>query len=163
MHLFLDYDGVLHPDEVFRIDGRPSLKAQGKLFMWAGLLDELIVGLPTVKIILSTSWARQLGYSRAKKYLPLGIQSRVIGATFHSAMKIQDGINRPHAVNWWDGATRYEQIKRFTVRANIHDWIAIDDQPEGWAAGDFGKLVRTDSNLGLSDPGIMANLAALLR
>ncbi|NKA73639.1 hypothetical protein GO285_02999 [Ralstonia solanacearum] len=35
MTLFLDYDGVLHPDEVYYEYGKPVLRADGELFMWA--------------------------------------------------------------------------------------------------------------------------------
>ena len=35
MILFLDYDGVLHPDSAYLVRGRPVLRATGGLFMWA--------------------------------------------------------------------------------------------------------------------------------
>lgn len=160
--LFLDFDGVLHPDEVWLTKGRLKLEGDGHLFMWAGVLDGLLADFPTVQIVLSTSWARQFGYSRAKKHLPPGLRNRVIGATWHSSMEKQDGLNRPHAVTWWDAATRYEQIKRYAVRAKLTDWIAIDDQPEGWGEDDLGKLVHTHSETGLSDTVVRVLLAARL-
>ena len=39
MILFLDFDGVLHPDAAFLVNGRPTLKADGELMMCAPLLD----------------------------------------------------------------------------------------------------------------------------
>lgn len=42
--LFLDYDGVLHPDEVFLERGKPVLRARGELFMWTPLLEAALVG-----------------------------------------------------------------------------------------------------------------------
>ena len=33
--------------------------------------------------------------------------------------------------NWWDQATRYQQIRRYVDRARLVDWIAIDDNPAG--------------------------------
>ena len=44
----------------------------------------------------------------------------------------------------------------------ISDWVAIDDQPEGWGADDLDKLVHTHSETGLSDPVVLALLAARL-
>lgn len=38
MILFLDYDGVLHPDAVYRLRGRACTARTGELFMWSGLL-----------------------------------------------------------------------------------------------------------------------------
>lgn len=42
MILFLDFDGVLHPDAVYRERGRPVLRDQGELFMWSGRLVDVL-------------------------------------------------------------------------------------------------------------------------
>lgn len=43
MLLFLDFDGVLHPDAVFRrSDGRIELRADGELFMRTPRLVEAL-------------------------------------------------------------------------------------------------------------------------
>ena len=63
---------------------------------------------------------------------------------------------------WWDEATRYQQIKRYAGRAGLSNWVAIDDQPEGWGADDLDKLVHTNCETGLSDPAALALLAARL-
>ena len=47
---------------------------------------------------------------------------------------------------WWDEATRYQQIKRYAGRAGLTDWVAIDDQPDGWVADDLGKPVHTHTH-----------------
>lgn len=156
MILFLDFDGVLHPDAAFLVKGRPTLKAEGHLFMWAPLLVEAMADFPEAQLVLSTSWARELSFNRARRWLPEELHSRVIGSTWHSSMGRQDGGN------WWDAATRYQQIKRYSVRAGLSDWVAIDDQPEGWGADDLDKLVHTNSATGLSDPATLALLAARL-
>lgn len=39
MILFLDYDGVLHPDAAYLVKGRPELRAEGCVFMWAPILE----------------------------------------------------------------------------------------------------------------------------
>lgn len=44
MLLFLDYDGVLHPDEVYLKRGRPVLRGPGELFMWVPHLLSAIEG-----------------------------------------------------------------------------------------------------------------------
>jgi len=56
MLLFLDYDGVLHPDEVYLKRGRPVLRGPGELFMWVPHLLSAIEGAD-VRIVLSTSFA----------------------------------------------------------------------------------------------------------
>ncbi len=160
MILFLDFDGVLHPDAVYRERGRPVLRDQGELFMWSGLLIDALASRPELRIVLSTSWAREFGFSRARRYLPQALRSRVIGATWHSAM-LHDADYRPG--NWWEQATRHEQINRWASRAAVHDWIAIDDQPEGWPDAERGRLIQTNSATGLSDPAVLDRLSGLLR
>jgi hypothetical protein len=131
-------------------------------FMWAPLLVDVLDDLPDVKILLSTSWARELSFNRARRWLPHELHTRVIGATWHSAMFMKRECFRSLS-NWWDEATRYQQIKRYARRAGLADWVAIDDQPEGWGADDLDKLVHTHSDTGLSDPSVRALLAARLQ
>ena len=47
--LFLDFDGVLHPDAAFLIKGRPTLKTEGELFIWTPLLVDVLVDFPKVQ------------------------------------------------------------------------------------------------------------------
>ena len=129
--------------------------------MWAPLLADELADFPEAQIVLSTSWARQLSFSRARRWLPEALNARFIGSTWHSAMSFKrEGCSS--LATWWDEATRYQQIKRYARRAGLADWVAIDDQPEGWDAGDLGKLVHTNGETGLSDPLTMALLAKRL-
>lgn len=157
MILFLDFDGVLHPDEVYLTRKGPKLRGEGELFMWAPALDAELASLPTVQIVLSTSWVRNLGFSRARKYLPESLRARVIGSTWHSSMA-KDWADRI----WWDQATRHGQIRRYVERAGVVDWLAVDDDGESWASSDRTRLVLTDGRLGLSDPKILMELRAKL-
>jgi hypothetical protein len=162
MILFLDFDGVLHPDAAFLERRKPVLRAQGELFMWANLLADALIDRHHVQIVLSTSWTRELGFSRARDFLPEALRRRVVGATWHSQMgRHPDDLHRSR-LNWWDDATRYAQIKRWISRAGVQDWIAVDDKPEGWAESDRDRLIQTDSETGLSDPSVQARLAFLL-
>jgi len=160
MILFLDYDGVLHPDAAYLVRGRPELRADGELFMWAGHLVDVLASAPQIRIVLSTSWALELRFARARDYLPAELRQRVIGATWHSGMSTDDEHRPLGRDTWWDSSTRYQQIRRYVDRAGLTDWIAVDDQPTGWAESDRDKLVVTDSNLGLSAPSARARLAA---
>lgn len=160
--LFLDYDGVLHPDEVYLVKGRPVLRCDGELFMWAGHLSALLDGHPDVRIVLSTSWARELRYARARRHLPEPLRERVVGATWHSGMRLSEDLRPLDRMTWWDLASRYDQIKRYVGRAGLHTWLAIDDQPEGWAQADLHHLVKTGSMTGLADAGAQSLVKAWL-
>lgn len=160
MILFLDFDGVLHPDAVYLERGRPVLRAAGELFMWSRYLVDALANAPHVRIVLSTSWARELRFARARDYLPAELRAKVIGATWHSGMASDDEHRPLGRGTWWDTSTRYQQIRRYADRAGLAQWIAVDDHPEGWADADRDKLVVTDSNLGLSAPSARIRLAA---
>ncbi len=138
------------------------MRAEGSLFMWAGVLAEALSSVPHVRIVLSTSWVRELRFARALAYLPFELRSRVIGATWHSCMATDDEQRPLGRETWWDTATRYQQIRRYVDRAGLTQWVAVDDQPEGWADADRARLVQTDPENGLSDPAVLARLSDLL-
>ncbi|MNJ14150.1 hypothetical protein D3C77_83650 [compost metagenome] len=151
--LFLDFDGVLHPDAVYFSRLGPTLKAEGNLFMWAPILTKLLNEFPSVSLVLSTSWVRLLGHKRALGYLPYELQERVIGATWHSSM----------AKGWvdesvWDGKTRYDQICRYAARSQLRHWVALDDDVQGWAESSVQRLVACSPDLGLSSAEVQAEL-----
>lgn len=160
--LFLDYDGVLHPDEAYMTKGRPELRAEGRLFMWDGFLVELLTAHPDVQIVLSTSWARELRFARARQYLCMQLRSRVVGATWHSGMGMSEDFRPLERMTWWDLSPRYKQIRRYVDRARLVHWLAIDDNPDEWADADLGHLVRTDGDTGLSEPNVRARIQAWL-
>lgn len=151
--LFLDFDGVLHPDAVYMTRKGPTLRAEGTLFMWAGLLTDVLHDFPQVRVVLSTSWVRHLGFSRARSYLPEPVKERVIGATWHSGMG-KGWVDQ----NWWDSASRYEQICRYVSRAHLASWVSIDDDSEGWPTEALGHLVYCDGQFGLAQVGRLEDL-----
>ncbi len=151
--LFLDFDGVLHPDAVYLSRQGPTLRSEGALFMWAPILTNLLKGFPIISLVLSTSWVRHIGYKRALGYLPIELRERVIGATWHSSM----------AKGWadenlWDGKTRYDQICRYAARSQIQHWIALDDDVQGWAESSAQHLIACAPSLGLSSAQTQAEL-----
>ena len=120
MILFLDFDGVLHPDAAFRTKRGIELRGEGELFMWSPILEKLLAECPQIKVVLSTSWVRQLNFRSAKKRLPESVQDRVIGATYHSSTE-----SGPDAAPWME-RTRWQQIAGYVARHKVQDWIALD-------------------------------------
>lgn len=152
MLLYLDYDGVLHPEHVYLINGRPVLKSDGRLFMWSDTLVEILAPHPDVEIVLSTSWVKVRGFDRAKQALPAELQRRVIGATWHSQMR-QD---------WFESRPRYSQIFSDAMRRD-RAWLAIDDDVYLWPPKHHDCLIQTDGADGLSAPEVQQKLRNKLR
>jgi len=155
--LYLDFDGVLHPDDVWRRRGTGVYLAEKypghTLFENTPTLVEALAGYPEVRIVLSTSWVRVLRYSHVCKRLPQALRERVVGATFHTAM---------HR-DWFESLTRGEQVLRDVSRRGPASWVALDDDADGWGEHADGHLVHCDSELGLCGPGVRERLSTLLR
>ncbi|WP_283151341.1 HAD domain-containing protein [Silvimonas soli] len=91
MILFLDFDGVLHPDAVYLQKGGPVLKAPVALFMWGKNLEEILAGRSDIEIVLSTSWVRIRSFERAKKALPPTLRENVKRCNRHQINDSMDG------------------------------------------------------------------------
>lgn len=153
--LYLDFDGVLHHEDVWWHPRRgPFIKTPGnQLFEHIHMLESTLQPYPCVRIVLSTSWVRARKYSRALERLSTPLQQRVIGATFRSSMNAENFQLLPRGV----------QIHNDAHRRAPRDWIALDDDAEGWPPHLLHKLVRTDGALGLRTPGVLDTLNAQLR
>lgn len=128
--------------------------------MWADRLAEFLADRPAVRVVLSTSWVREVGFSKAKEALPEMILKRVIGSTFHSGMA---GGWATDSGDDWREKTRYQQIASDLRRRAIGQrWVAIDDGVEGWAESARGNLVQTDPARGLGDDATFSRLVSLL-
>ncbi|MDI4635944.1 hypothetical protein J7U46_23020 [Pelomonas sp. V22] len=139
--LYLDFDGVVHHEAVYQnrrgiyVD---QAKAPGRtLFEWADILVQLLQPYPEVRLVLSSSWCRRPGYSRAIKRLPAELQVRFIGGTFH---RRTNGAN-PGAELEFASLPRGVQIANDVARRRPRDWLALDDDDRGWPAEHRGRLI----------------------
>lgn len=78
MILFLDFDGVLHPEGEYHIHN------VGADFCFLPRLDTLLREFSFVKIVISSSWREQLHYKTLLKPFSSDIRYRILGATPHS-------------------------------------------------------------------------------
>jgi|SRR5271168_1583539 len=149
--LYCDYDHVLHGG-VLRYREPPSLRPEAPgqtLFQNAPILVRLLDPYPDLKIVLSTSWVTELGFGRARDYLPQPLQQRVEGATFHKRhMRKYEFLN----------LTRYEQIIVDVQRRRPTRWLAIDDDLHGWPETALQRIVPMPLVLGLSSPAAALEL-----
>lgn len=144
--LYLDYDGVLHPENVHRNTktGRITLACQemphAKLFMWAPDLLAEVSNRP-LQIVLSTSWVPTLGFDRAQNYLPEELHSIIAGATYHRRRFTKDE---------WFQMHRYQQIAQHAHRHGITEWMALDDDTNGWPPTMWHRIIPCDAVHGFS-------------
>ena len=151
--IYLDYDGVLHDDDVVIINSVPAMVTPGRaLFEWAPILDALFADYPAVQIILSTSWATAFGCDEAAAFLPSSLQSRVVGAIWHKDTGAYASGNYPRGVAVCTDADQ----RRLT------NWFAIDNDDTGWPTQYREKLLKTDDRLGLSDEALSISLFMML-
>lgn len=155
--LFLDFDGVLHPDAACQTKHGIVLRAEGALFQWASLLTEALAEVPDTRVVLSTTWVRILGFRRARSYLPTAVAERVVGGTWHRRFSREDGWDRD-----WPWMTRYEQVRHYVERRSLTHWIALDNDAEGWPDRYASHLVHTDDMAGLGQAGKLAELTEKL-
>ena len=150
--VFLDFDGVLHPDEVYLVRNQPVLRMDGiSLFEWSEILAESLAPYPAIELVLSTSWVRLLGFEEALQYLPGPLRQRVTGATWHATVPRR-----------WTQMTRYEQVMHCIERHRTTRWLAIDDDGAGWAEKHLPNLLLTDSLLGLGQSDAQSDLRTKL-
>lgn len=154
--LYLDFDGVLHDEAVYRHPARGIYIATPgrQLFEWMPILDELLRPHPDVAIVLSTSWVRVLSFFRAKERLSPSLQERVIGATYHGRwMREQEFAMLPRGV----------QVVEDVMRRQPKSWFALDDEHGNWPVWARDNLIRTDGKLGISDPFIQHAVQTMLQ
>lgn len=112
MILFLDFDGVLHPE------GEGHLANDGMDFCFLPRLEELLREFSHVKIVISSSWREQLAYQKLLKPFSEDIRVRILGATPHSGF----GLPPPYR----------QREGEILAWLQIHDaidepWVALDD------------------------------------
>ena len=154
--LYLDYDGVLHHEDVWR-HPRKGLYfgAEGAghtLFENVGLLAQLLDPYPDVFIVLSTTWVSSLRFSHAASKLPSNLRKRVIGATFHTRM------NRYAFAS----LSRAQQVLDDVQRRQPSAWVAVDDAP-GWPLDSLPHFIPSDPAAGIADPKVTRDFVTKLR
>ena len=112
MILFLDFDGVLHPE------GEGHLPSDGAEFCFLPRLEALLRQFPHVDVVVSSSWRERLPYEALIAPFSGDIRRRIIGVT------PARGMGRSHSY-----AHRESEILAWIDRhaAQGQQWVALDD------------------------------------
>lgn len=139
MILFLDFDGVLHIDEVFVVDcdqaaidsltdrEREFLTDTNKLvtgtnlFEHAERLAEVLQPFQNVQVVISSTWRLYFSQERLLKFLPRSLAERVIGQT-PSIYTLDWG-------GWFQREREIsEYLKEYSKGKGSVSWIVLDDK-----------------------------------
>lgn len=160
-YLYLDFDGVLHHEDVYmdKEDGviyfGEEALANGRehsLFQHAPILIEALEPYPFVQIVLSTTWSRVLGHEQARAHLPPALARRVVGSTYHREMDAYAFCRM----------SRGEQVLMDAKRRAPKAWVAIDDMVDDWPQEAWDNLVASNPDRGISSLPVHSRLVEAL-
>ncbi|NDB61111.1 hypothetical protein EB001_22125 [bacterium] len=135
-YLFLDFDGVLHPDRYSLSNYDPDrVFRNNEIFSQAPILAALLTEYPC-QVIISSSWRFTHSLDEMKDKLPKGIAKNVVGVT-------GDAYIGPHP--------RYNEIKEYLINHNksFFSWRALDDAKLEFPNG-CTDLILCDPNTGIA-------------
>jgi hypothetical protein len=135
--LFLDFDGVVHP-EPCRAD---------QYFKSLPLIEAVLRRHPGVMVVLSTTWRLNHEIDELKERFSIDIEQRVIGVT--PLLTEEDRAWYPTPLSQ---LRRQGEIEAWLHqhRTLSHPWIAIDDRPWGFES-ECQNLLVTNRIRGLTE------------
>jgi hypothetical protein len=144
--LFLDFDGVLHPD--------PCRDAR-RLFEHAPALAAALAPFSELAVVLSTAWRTHVDRPELEGHLPPALRAKVAGTT----PCFQDIACAPRLVPYRRQAECQHWIDRERPGA---DWLALDDRAGGFEPY-CERLILTRSDTGLDESCLNRLRFALMR
>jgi hypothetical protein len=135
-YLFLDFDGVLHPDRYSLTNYDPDrVFKNNEIFSQAPILAGLLTEFPC-EIVISSSWRFTHSLEEMKAKLPKAIAKNIVGMT-------GDAYVGPHP--------RYNEIKEYLTSRNksLFAWRALDDSKLEFPNG-CTDLILCDPNTGIT-------------
>lgn len=121
--LFLDFDGVLHP----------QLTSISELFGRLPLFEEWLVSRPLVDVVISSSWRLAYDLEELRSFFSEGLRARVVDVTPPGS---DTSGSREHQIRSW-----------LRAKAPEATWVAFDDSE--WLFAGTERLVLCSPDLGL--------------
>lgn len=146
--VFLDFDGVTHPDRCF----------DQNFFCRLPLIEEVLREFPAAKVVISSNWRDHYSLAAMSGFFSPGIRPRVIDTT----------PNQGTISSAWLPNRIGEYERQFECELWIEEnrrwgdsWLAIDDRPY-WFEPNCSNLLVTDPTLGFQ-PGDQGTLRQMLQ
>lgn len=132
MILFLDFDGVLHPEPCYDKE---------QLFCCLLRLENVLLDFPEVDIVVTSTWRETRTLAELRAYFSTEIGVRIVGLTpswkDHQSLFESVGYQRQTEIEAW-------------LRQSSEPWrtwVAVDDKPYLFKPF-LPNLVKTASNIG---------------
>lgn len=136
--IFLDFDGVTHPDK--DRSNRETLERAGGYFCRLPRLEDMLrePEFADAKIVVSSTWRDHMTIHQLREFFALDVRDRVIGTT-------------PRRINHQGNYQRLAEIKAFLANHSnpAAPWIAIDDLRQHFPAG-LPNIYFTEFDVGLT-------------
>jgi hypothetical protein len=148
--LYLNFGGVLNVGHgLVGDDGIVTLDSGREPFEHAPILINLLASLPTIQIVLTTSWLQMLGAERTTELLPDELRRRVVGTTRETP---------PRLAELRDGSAKAWVPIRHARKHAIRRWLALDDEAWGIPSGFEHHFLWTSSETGLGALNVQRSL-----
>ncbi len=142
--LFLDFDGVTHPD--VQLPGRYWAHFQS-----LPLIESVLRKHPCVEIVVTSTWRTSRSLDELRFFFADDMRPRVVGSTPVLDRFNRDAFRDMHAPNL------SEAYRQAEIEAWLHmnrpmgaDWLAIDDR-HGWFEPGCKTLLITHPRLGFTE------------
>ncbi|MET2530204.1 HAD domain-containing protein [Ralstonia pseudosolanacearum] len=152
--VYLNYDGVLHPNRVSYCDGSEGrlLVSGHALFEHNGRLVELLRDRDAVRIVLNTWWVYAFGVEHAVCCLPRSLQERVDDSTLRFHGSYPEG----------QVPDRYEATKAMWCKRVRAEVLILDSTDSRWPACWLPRCLLLDPLIGLGDEQVSGAFWRLL-
>lgn len=145
MILFLDFDGVLHPD--------PCRERQ--LFCRIRLFEDVMLEFPAVEIVISSSWRFDYKHEhehecvvQLRKHFSFEIAARIVGVTPDQRSGDQDSA----PVGLRDYLRHWECVSWLSRnRPPGTPWLALDDRPALFRPDCENLMIIEDGRVGFTE------------
>jgi hypothetical protein len=131
MIIFLDFDGVLHPD--------PCTPSQA--FCHLSHFEAVLIDYPNINVVISSSWRRLKSINQLREYFSIELRHRILGMT--PFLSEGDHMRGKECELWLRLQKKDEE-----------EWLAIDDKSNNFEDWISGQLYLTKSEIGLDDAAI---------
>lgn len=145
--IFLDFDGVTHPDRCFDLN----------FFCRLPLIEEVLREFPAAMVVISSSWRDHYSLANMSDFFSSDIVPRLIDTTRNQ--KILSSTWLPDQIGKYERQFECELWMKEN-RWGDH-WMAIDDRPY-WFEPECANLLVTDPTTGFQ-PADQATLRQMLK